>query len=459
MALSLFDLVVPQDKLHPSFEVVRTHPAKAPARAALSNIFATFKDPDGNFINEFQGVAFDARLFELYLHAYFSRSGFKMDREHPRPDFLVERDGLKVAVEATTTNRSQGGVLAATRTPVADLRSRDEIAEYTDGELAVRLSGPLNAKLKAAYWNEPHVKGHALVFAIETFHDPHSLMFTDSSLTQYVLGLRAEPTMTERGELVVSAAEIEEHRKATKVVVSGFFDQPGAEHVSAVVFTNAGTVAKFSRMGYQAGVGRETIHIVRRGTAYDPEPSAMLPRFFTYNLDAAPRVETWGEGLSVVHNPNARIQLPNGYFPVAVDNRLINGEIVSFHPAWHPFASTTNVLYDPDKARRGRVVEAPLEIRAITKETFHRLVDASPLAALAYREEVWLADSTKSFLGVVVFDREDSDWGFAVFAPDHRGTFRPVEQSSSLRSREDAGAHIWHHMEKRLASPQRVFPK
>jgi hypothetical protein len=456
---SLFELIVPHHRVHTKFDFVRTHPGKASARAALNEAFSTFKDPDGHFVKEFQGDAFDARVFELYLHAYFSTAGFRLDREHPRPDFIVERTGLKVAVEATTTNPSQGGVLAKTAERVDDLDSPSEIGEYVDGEMAVRYSNSLREKLKKAYWNEAHVKDLPLVFAIETFHDPHALQLSDAGLTQYLYGLRSEPTMTEHGELVVDASEITSHRKATKVVDSGFFDQPGTERISAILFTNAGTIAKFSRMGYQAGFGRDSTHITRRGTSFDPEPSAMLPRFFKYDLDAAPRVETWGEGMVCFHNPNAALKLPNGYFPDAVDTRLIKGQIVSIHPAWHPFASTTNVIHDPSGNAPRPLLGSPVEIRAITKEAFQKLAAPNSLAAILYREEVWLADSSNSFLGVVVFDREDGDFGYAVLAPDERGKFRAIENDTGFGSRIEAAMEIWKHMERLLEQPQRIFPQ
>lgn len=91
MPPSLFDPILPTDKLHPSFVYLINEPASEPTRAALSDVYATFVDPDGNFLKDFQGDGFDARLSELYLHAYFSRSGFVLDRSHNRPDFMVAR--------------------------------------------------------------------------------------------------------------------------------------------------------------------------------------------------------------------------------------------------------------------------------------------------------------------------------------------------------------------------------
>lgn len=61
-------------------------------------------DPDGNLVEQFQTRGFDARTFEIYLHALFTEAGHVIDRSHDRPDFMITRDGLTVAVEAVTAN-------------------------------------------------------------------------------------------------------------------------------------------------------------------------------------------------------------------------------------------------------------------------------------------------------------------------------------------------------------------
>jgi hypothetical protein len=73
----------------------------------MNEVWATFDDADGNFVEQFQTTGFDARTFELYLGAYFRRSGFTVDRSFARPDFIIERDGNRAAVEVTTSNRAR----------------------------------------------------------------------------------------------------------------------------------------------------------------------------------------------------------------------------------------------------------------------------------------------------------------------------------------------------------------
>lgn len=81
--------------------------------------------------------------------------------------------------------------------------------------------------------------------------------------------------------------------------------------------------------------------MIRRGTRYVHDPDAALPAPFSYEVGN--RMETWGEGIEVFHNPNAVEPLPSGVFPDAVDHRLEDGLIVATMPAFHPFASLTIV--------------------------------------------------------------------------------------------------------------------
>jgi hypothetical protein len=136
---SLFEPVLPTAKLHPSYQTILAAPASAPARAMIDTIFGEMPDPDGHFVREFQTNGFDARLFELYLYAYFSRSGYAVDRSHHRPDFLIERGGLQVCVEATTANASPNDL--GRKTPLDELSS-SERRQYSQQELPIRLGAP-----------------------------------------------------------------------------------------------------------------------------------------------------------------------------------------------------------------------------------------------------------------------------------------------------------------------------
>jgi hypothetical protein len=220
----------------------------------LEDVYQTFQDPEGNFLEQFQTTGFDARCFELYLFAYFSRSGFSVDRSHAIPDFIVSREGLRVAVEATTVNPPTTGVLARLGKKISGL-SPEELRDYQRNELPIRFGSPLFSKLQKRYWEMEQCLEIPFVIAIQVFHDEEAHVFTDNALASYVYGLEQTGSWDWGGKLQVETHDVKQHTVGEKVIPSNFFGQTGAKHVSAILFTNSGTNAKFSRMGYQYGVG------------------------------------------------------------------------------------------------------------------------------------------------------------------------------------------------------------
>jgi hypothetical protein len=369
----LFDLVVPEHKLDANFARVRTAAISVAARAMLEDVFKTFEDLDGNFKEQFQTTAFDKRFFELYLFAYLSRSGFTLDRSHPNPDFIVERDGTRVAVEATTVNPSTSGVIAKYGKKIQGM-NEEELREYTREELPLRFGSALFSKLNKKYWKKPHCAGLPLVIAIQAFHDEGSLHFSDTTLAEYAYASRQTADWSEDGDLVLTNTKVETHTLGEKTIPSGFFDLQGAENISAIVFSNSGTHAKFTRMGYQSGFGNDVLKIQRVCRVFDPSPDSMDSALVAYDMDDPNVVEPWGQGLTVLHNPNACIPVPDGFFPHANEHHLVDGNIVASSDSWHPFNSTTIVLdlgeVKKDKYMRALLGHGPRVVAAIPKPYF-----------------------------------------------------------------------------------------
>jgi ribosomal protein L30 len=69
-----FTPVVDQQKLSPAFRLLTTAPRYSPARELIESMMRFHEDIDGNFVEQFQTTAFDARLWELYLFATFRRA-------------------------------------------------------------------------------------------------------------------------------------------------------------------------------------------------------------------------------------------------------------------------------------------------------------------------------------------------------------------------------------------------
>jgi hypothetical protein len=422
-----------------------------------NEIFQDFPDTDGNFVEQFQTAGFDSRIFELYLYAYLSRSDYSVSREHKQPDFIVTKGGVATAIEATTVNPTQTRDTVDVR-KIVDL-TQEELREKLGNELPIRFGGPLFSKLSKEYWQLEQCRGIPMVFAIEAFQEEGSLYFSDSSLGQYLYGLRHYPDWTDDGHLIVRSTTIGEHTWGAKIVPSNFFGQPTAEHISAVIFSNSGTYTKFCRMGYQAGYYRGNMHGFRRGTCYYPNPDATKPLEFGYAVDDPPVPETWGQGLMVFHNPRALFPVPRGYFVNAAETYIEDGQMQVDVPRFHPYMSQTKFT-KVDRSPFDTPQAANLPIESLLKREFDALKPARHAAAAAIAvEKEWFADRERIILGVLLLDRTDKDWAYVVLGRDELGTFRWIDGESSITDRDQGRQRLMTTIQKILESGQRVFPQ
>jgi len=202
------------------------------------------------------------------------------------------------------------------------------------GDAPIRLAGPLFNKLnkrfgEKPYWELPSVKGHPFILAIETFHENGSLAFSSSIIASYLFGIQQTPEWDNDGKLMIRTHDVEEHTRDKKVIPSGFFDLPGAENISAVLWTNAGTIPKFARMGMAGKYPDKGISALRFGNKYDPDPNAHAPKPFVHFVGGkkAPR-ETWGLESVLFHNPRAKIAVPQGLFESVTESIIEDGKHV-----------------------------------------------------------------------------------------------------------------------------------
>lgn len=425
----------------------------------MEEVFADFTDIDGNFLEQFQTTGFDTRCFELYVYALLSREGFNLDRSHSSPDFLVEKNGLHSAIEVTTVNPSAKGPSAA---PPPDIEKMtfDDRVKYEQDELAIRFGSPLYTKLQKRYWELKQCRDKPLVFFVQAFHDQHSLLFSDSALTSYLFGVNQSGSWDHTGKLHIATRKVKKHSVAAKTIPSGFFNLPGSEHVSAVVFSNSGSLAKFDRMGFQQGYGNETFNLTRFGSCFHPDTDAIDPTVFKYDVGQPPFVESWSQGLVVNHNPKARLPLPDGFFGPVVDCRIKRGRLVSTVKGWHPINSKTLVMHVGEikaKIPESLLVRPGVAVQAIKKREFEAIFgftdDGNPLI----ETQGWFTDLTESFLGTVILDKTDGDWGYVILARDPHFRFRAIKSESSLASRRDAAHTLQLEMTSLVLQPRRLF--
>ncbi|BCH20991.1 hypothetical protein MesoLjLb_07760 [Mesorhizobium sp. L-8-3] len=341
-SLDLFTPLVPADRQHPDFLTLANGPAFSAAREVIAEMANVFDDPDGNFVKDFQTTGFNSRLWELYLFAVLVEEGFKLDRRHPQPDFIASKGAQTIAIEATTVNPSVGD----DGKPVDPPRPErpEDLAELLRDYMPIKFGSPLFQKLKKKDWERNHVKGLPYAIAIADFHGPQTMTWSSSALSSYLFGLQLEFRPTPDGGLSWSYLPIEKHTHRTKSIPSGFFDQPDSENVAAVLFTNAGTLPKFNRMGALADFGHPDVRLIRRGTVLNPDPQSAVPFQVSIDIDDPSYHEGWADELQVFHNPHARYPLDRRLFPAATHHFLEDGEIKSYRhaPTW--LGSVTLIL-------------------------------------------------------------------------------------------------------------------
>jgi len=348
--MDLFTPLVSSDKLHPHFSLFDKYINWSPATSIIKEMMNHFEDVDGNFVEQFQTTAFDARLWELYLFAYLREEHFFLDRKYHAPDYVVRKYGETICIEAVTVNPT-GNVINQDLERSYESKNPEELAERLENYMPIKFGSSLYSKLKKKqrYWDLEHVKGKPLVFAIADFHEANSMVWSHSALWQYLYGMRYEHIASEDGSYHISPQKIVSHRLGEKEIPSGFFFLEDAENVSAILSSNSGTISKFNRMGKLAGFGSDDVKLYRKGYCHDHDPEAAVPLMFGFEVVAGKISETWAEGLNMYHNPNAKHPVNHELFPSIAHHFFEDGMIKSIIPKFHPYSSLTlNVMFRKD---------------------------------------------------------------------------------------------------------------
>jgi hypothetical protein len=340
--MDIFIPTVPTTRLSPSFVRVGTGEGFSPARALIESMMPYYEDVDGNFVEQFQTSAFDARFWELYLFALLNEEGFAFDRSFHAPDFFCRRLSGDVFVEAMTVNPTtgRGGLVIEPPVPTDNGGLKDYYREY----MPIKWGSTLTSKLGKRYWQLGHVKEKPNVFSRQDFHVPRAMTFLGHSITSYLYGVSFSALFDADGRLVVKAAPRGPHKWGSKVIESGFFNLPESENVSAVLTNPTATISKFNRMAYLAAFGSRFVHMLCAGFCHDHDPNAALPRPFNFHVNDRRYSEDWVEGANVFHNPNARHPLDETFLPGAAHHRFEAGELRAQIPRFHPYQSETLIL-------------------------------------------------------------------------------------------------------------------
>lgn len=341
-------------KLHRFFRALIEDPGRAPARAILKEIGPWLAPSDPHFVREFQFNQFDQRLWELYLWATFRELGFDISQPEA-PDFLCSAPGVAFTVEATTVAPSTSGALADRPDPKTPEELQEFLQNYMPMKFGSALTSKLNKKNKdgESYWERGETAGKPFILAIADFHVPGdigevgSMTYTQSALWPYLYGHRVGWEFDD-GKLQVHATKGSDHAYNGKTVPTGFFDLDGSENVSAVLFSNAGTLAKFDRMGVAAGFAPPKHTYLRMGLRFNPYPNSVIGTPFSADVSKSDYREAWSDELQLFHNPNAKYPLDRRVFPGVTHHYFKDGDHHTISTDHAVLASRTLILRTVD---------------------------------------------------------------------------------------------------------------
>jgi len=329
----IFNPIVKEDKMPEDYKTLVDSEFFSPAKELIQEIVYSFEDPDGNYIEQFQSTGFNARLWELYLYALFHEMDFMINREFNAPDYVIEKPGIRLCIEAVTVNPSQHVIDELEPSTTEDMEKL--LLDY----MPIKYGSPLYSKLKKKYWEKKHVTGHPLLIAIHDFHQKDSMMWSRKALESYLFGARRTYSFTPENGLVENIELIDEHNWNTKTIPSNFFSQPNAENISAVIHSNQATIGKFLRMGYLAEFGRQDLDIKFVGQAIYDNNQAYID--FEKDVSSDEYEEYWKDSITIYHNPNALCPLDYNLFPNVAHIFFTEGKFNSIKPQYYPVQGRT----------------------------------------------------------------------------------------------------------------------
>lgn len=340
----IFEPIVTEDKMLEDYKLLVSSEIFSPAKELIQEIAYSFEDSDGNYIEQFQSAGFNARLWELYLYAFFHEMDFMINREFNAPDYVIEKAGVRLCIEAVTVNPSQHVV------DEEEPSTTDEMEKLLLDYMPIKYGSPLYSKLQKKYWEKEHVAEHPLLIAIHDFHQKDSMMWSRKALEAYLFGARRTYKFTLESGLCENIDIVEEHRWNEKVIPSNFFSQPNSENISAVIHSNQATIGKFLRMGYLAEFGRQDLEIKFVGQAMYDNNQAYID--FEKNVSPEEYEEFWKDSITIYHNPNALYPLDYDLFPNVAHVFFSEGKFISIKPQFYPIRGRT--YYRVNEKKQGQ---------------------------------------------------------------------------------------------------------
>jgi len=305
-------------------------PSHHPAAWVLNQLYLALPRPDRNWAGDCQTANFHTRLWEAQLLAAFREQGLLVTQPYESPDFRIEnRLGSGAWVEAVTANPAVPYNHAnAPRSAPPQVRE-----ELFFGPAALRFAKTLGNKLARSYDRLPHVVGKPFMIAIADFQAPGSMIWSRAGLTGYLYGRGANVAEVDGRRKAVSASA--SHLLGASAFRAGLFANDQHAELSAVIFSNACSIAKLNRVAISGGAAAEGLRYSRMGMFFDRTPGVLEGIPFCLDVTSAEYRALWSHGyepwsaeLEVFHNPYARHPVPFELVPEATHWFDQDGEIV-----------------------------------------------------------------------------------------------------------------------------------
>lgn len=311
-----------------NFRLLSETPTHWAAANTVAELYFAMPNPDANFASDMQTSNFDSRLWELYLFACFREQGILVSQDIVSPDFKLISGPLEGYVEAVTSNPVGPRLDEFPKVQPTPVNRAERMA----GNAAVRFANTLRSKIQKCYHEKPHVRGLPFALALADFHGGSTMVWSREALPTYLYGRMAVVKDGRDGKYATS--EPLETLHGTTQVPTGLFNASNMNGLSAVVFSNAATIAKFNRMGTLAGLAVPEVKLRRSGILFDRTPGALEPIDFDLDVESPeyaalwPGGEAWCLELEVFHNPKAEHPFPFDLLPGATHWFEHGGEIV-----------------------------------------------------------------------------------------------------------------------------------
>lgn len=296
----------------------------------LNQLYLSLPNPDKNWASDCQTANFHTRLWEAQLLASFREQGLFVTQPFSSPDFQIEsRHGGSAWVEAVTANPSEpyNHVNSPSSQPPKDRKER------LLGPAANRFAKTLGNKIQREYEKLPHVSNKPFMIALADFHAPGSMVWSREALISYLYGMIAEVAEV-NGRPVASAVSVS-HLLGNAAFPAGLFCNEEHSGLSAVIFSNACSMAKLNRVGVSAGALTKGLRYVRAGEFYDRTPGTLQGIPFCLDITSMEYKSLWPQGyepwsaeLEIFHNPLARYPVPRELLPEATHWFDVGGEIL-----------------------------------------------------------------------------------------------------------------------------------